>query len=70
MNWNNAHSANPPLVVHHLYAVVIAVTIVLMQKDPPVWVSFLPLPPAPPADFAGLYLFVLPYLARWRQRKV
>jgi hypothetical protein len=34
-----------------------------------VWVSFLPLPPLFLLMFTGLYLFALPYIVRWRQRK-
>ena len=48
---------------------VILVTMVLTQKDPPIWVSYLPLPPLFLLMFTGLYMFVLPYVAKWRQRK-
>jgi hypothetical protein len=45
---------------------VIAAFVALAQKQPVVWVSYLPLPPLFLLLFTGLYLFVLPYTARWR----
>ena len=33
---------------------------------PPPWVTYSPLPPLAVLLFTGLYLFVLPYAARWR----
>ena len=45
---------------------VVATTVALAQEDPLVWVSYLPLIPLALLFFTGLYLFVLPYLARRR----
>lgn len=45
---------------------VIATFVALAQKDPIVWVSYVPLLPLALLLFSGLYLFVLPYAARWR----
>jgi membrane protein CcdC involved in cytochrome C biogenesis len=45
---------------------VIVTTIVLSLDKPPMWVSYLPLPPLFLLLFTGLYLFVVPYRARWR----
>jgi hypothetical protein len=33
---------------------------------PPPWVTYSPLPPLALLLFSGLYLFVLPYVTRWR----
>jgi len=34
--------------------------------QPPPWVTYSPLPPLFLLLFTGLYMFVLPYAARWR----
>ncbi|WP_437318730.1 hypothetical protein [Sorangium sp. So ce385] len=36
------------------------------QGQPPAWVTYSPLLPLALLLFTGLYLFVLPYAARWR----
>ena len=33
---------------------------------PPPWITYSPLPPLALLLFTGLYMFVLPYAARWR----
>jgi len=33
---------------------------------PPPWITYSPLPPLALLLFTGLYMFVLPYVARWR----
>jgi hypothetical protein len=48
---------------------VIATFIALAQKEPLVWVSYIPLLPLFLLLGTGLYLFALPYLARWRNRR-
>ncbi|MEU4560097.1 hypothetical protein AB0F72_17075 [Actinoplanes sp. NPDC023936] len=45
---------------------VLVTTVALAQEDPVLWVSYLPLLPLALLFFSGLYLFVLPYLARRR----
>jgi hypothetical protein len=47
-------------------ATVIANFVALTQGQPPAWVTYSPLPPLALLLFTGLYLFVLPYLTRWR----
>ena len=47
---------------------VIATFIALAQKEPLVWVSYIPLLPLFLLLATGLYLFALPYLAKWRKR--
>ena len=45
---------------------VIATFIALAQEKPIVWVSYVPLLPLALLLLTGLYLFVLPYAAKWR----
>jgi len=45
---------------------VIATFVALAQKEPIVWVSYVPLLPLALLLFSGLYLFVLPYVTKWR----
>ena len=45
---------------------VIANFVALTQGQPPAWVTYSPLPPLALLLLSGLYLFVLPYAARWR----
>lgn len=59
---------------HRWFAVAFTVTVVatviaLAQREPVVWVSYLPLLPLALLFFSGLYLFVLPYAARWRSAR-
>ena len=46
---------------------VVATTIALAQKEPIIWVSYVPLLPLALLALSGIYLFALPYLTR-RQR--
>lgn len=46
---------------------VIATFVALGLEEPIVWVSYLPLGPLFLLLFTGLYLFVVPYFARWRR---
>ncbi|MFV2113068.1 hypothetical protein ACFHW0_12120 [Micromonospora sp. LOL_025] len=57
--------------IHRWLAIVFTVTVVvtfvaLAREEPVVWVSYVPLLPLVLLMFTGLYLFVLPYAARWR----
>ena len=45
---------------------VIANFVAISQGTPPAWVTYSPLPPLALLLFSGLYLFVLPYAAKWR----
>lgn len=45
---------------------VLATIVALAQKDPVVWVSYIPLLPLVLLFFTGLYLFVLPYATKRR----
>ncbi|HEX5006588.1 MAG TPA: hypothetical protein VFV70_05715 [Hyphomonadaceae bacterium] len=45
---------------------VAATTIALTQKEPIVWMSYVPLAPLFLLMISGVYLFVLPYAVKWR----
>jgi hypothetical protein len=47
---------------------VVANFVAMAQGQPPAWVTYAPLLPLALLMFTGLYLFVLPYAARWRRR--
>ncbi len=47
-------------------AAVIATTIALAQKEPVLWMSYVPLAPLALLAISGIYLFVAPYAAKWR----
>jgi hypothetical protein len=47
---------------------VIANLLAMSRGQPPAWVIYSPLLPLVLLMFTGLYLFVLPYAARWRRR--
>jgi cellulose synthase/poly-beta-1,6-N-acetylglucosamine synthase-like glycosyltransferase len=52
------------------FTVAVIVTFVaLAQERPVVWVSYVPLLPLALLVFTGLYLFALPYAAKWRSRR-
>ena len=66
MNWNHWVRQT-----HRWLAIVFTVSVVvtfvaLRQEKPLVWVSYVPLFPLALLAVTGLYLFVLPYAARWR----
>ena len=67
MNWNSWIRQ-----IHRWLSIAFVVSILvtfvaLAQKPPLVWVSYVPLAPLALLAVTGLYLFVLPYAARWRR---
>jgi hypothetical protein len=46
---------------------VVVTSVAMSQEKAPPWVSFLPLPPLGVLQLTGMYLFVLPYVIRWRR---
>jgi hypothetical protein len=48
---------------------VIANFVAMAPGEPPPWVVYAPLPPLFLLIFTGLYMFALPYAARWRGSK-
>lgn len=56
---------------HRWVAIVFTLTVIitfiaLAQKNPVVWVSYVPLFPLALLLLTGLYLFALPYATKWR----
>ena len=52
------------------FTVTVIITVVaLAREEPIVWVSYVPLLPLALLLFSGLYLFALPYAARWRRAR-
>jgi hypothetical protein len=46
---------------------VIATTIALAQAEPIMWMSYVPLLPLALLALTGIYMFFLPYAAKWRR---
>lgn len=53
-----------------VFVVVVAAIFIALRlgKQPVEWVYFLPLAPLALLALTGLYMFALPYAARWRGR--
>lgn len=52
------------------FVVTIVITsVALAQKEPIVWVSYVPLAPLALLLLTGVWLFVQPYTLRWRKRR-
>ena len=67
MKWNNGIRQIHRWLSIIFTIIVIAVTVIgVVQAAPAEWVYYLPLPPLFLLLFTGLYLFALPYAARWR----
>lgn len=66
MSWNSWVRQVHRWVSIAFTVAVIATFIALAQEKPVVWVSYVPLFPLALLLLTGLYLFVLPYAARWR----
>ena len=68
MNWNRWVRQIHRWVSVAFTATVVANFAAMAQGDgiPPPWVTYAPLLPLALLLFTGLYLFVLPYAARWR----
>ena len=66
MNWNHWIRQTHRWLAIAFTVTVIVTFVALQQEQPVVWVSYVPLLPLALLLFTGLYLFVLPYAARWR----
>lgn len=66
MSWNERVRQTHRWVSMAFTVAVIATFVGLSREAPPVWVSYVPLLPLAVLFFTGLYLFVLPYLAKRR----
>jgi hypothetical protein len=66
MNWNTWIRQTHRWLSIVFTVAVIVTFVALRQEEPIVWVSYVPLLPLALLLFTGLYLFVLPYAAKWR----
>ena len=66
MNWNTWIRQFHRWTSIAFTVTVIATFIALAQKEPVVWVSYVPLLPLALLLLTGLYMFVLPYAAKRR----
>jgi membrane protein CcdC involved in cytochrome C biogenesis len=66
MNWNQRIRQSHRWLSIAFTVAVIVTFVVLQLEKPPIWVSYLPLPPLFLLLFTGLYMFVLPYATKWR----
>ena len=66
MNWNEWVRQTHRWLGVAFTVAVIATIVALSQKEPVVWVSYLPLLPLGLLWLTGVYLFVLPYAVKWR----
>ena len=69
MNWNAWIRQ-----IHRWVAIAFTLTVVanfvaLSRGTPPAWVTYSPLLPLALLLFSGLYLFALPYVTNWRNRR-
>lgn len=65
MNWNKwIRQTHRWLSIAFTVAVIVNI-VAMGQEEPAVWVGLLALLPLALLLFTGLYLFVLPYAAKW-----
>ena len=70
MNWNTSiRQIHRWLSIAFTVAVIVNV-IAMMQEKQTVWVGLLALCPLIPLLLSGLYLFALPYAAKWRGARI
>jgi cellulose synthase/poly-beta-1,6-N-acetylglucosamine synthase-like glycosyltransferase len=69
LNWNKwIRQSHRWLSIAFTVAVIVNI-VALVQDKQVVWVGLMALPPLILLLFTGLYLFVLPYAAKWRSRR-
>ena len=66
MNWNNLLRQTHRWLSIAFTLAVIATTVALAQKEPVMWMSYVPLAPLALLAITGLYMFFQPYAAKWR----
>jgi len=69
LNWNTLIRQTHRWLSVVFTATVIANFVAMALGTPPMWVVYSPLPPLFLQLFTGLYMFVLPYAAKWRGRR-
>ena len=68
MDWNRFIRVTHRWMSILFTVAVIATFIALAQREPIVWVSYVPLFPLAVLFFSGLYLFALPYITKAQSR--
>jgi hypothetical protein len=69
LNWNTrVRQVHRWLAIAFTVAVIVNI-VVLGQEQPAVWVGLLALLPLALLLLTGLYLFLLPYAAKWRSAR-
>jgi hypothetical protein len=66
MNWSQWIRQTHRWVAIAFTVTVIANFAAMTQGQPPAWVTYSPLLPLFLLLFSGLYMFVLPYVVKWR----
>ena len=69
MNWNHLIRQTHRWLSIAFTVTVVANFIVLAQGQQIAWITYSPLFPLALLLFSGLYMFVLPYAAKWRSRR-
>jgi ABC-type polysaccharide/polyol phosphate export permease len=70
MNWNYWFRQIHRWMSIIFTLIVIAIFVTLgLEKEPAEWLYFLPLFPLVILLFTGLYMFALPYAAKWNRRR-
>uniref|UniRef100_A0A9E8CIW6 Transmembrane protein n=1 Tax=Bosea sp. NBC_00436 TaxID=2969620 RepID=A0A9E8CIW6_9HYPH len=69
MTWNTAIRQGHRWLSIIFTATVLANFIAMARGEPPAWIVYSPLLPLFLLLFSGLYMFVLPYVAKWRGRR-
>ena len=69
MNWNNLVRQTHRWLSIAFTATVLANFVAMTRGKPPDWVTYSPLAPLALLLFTGLYMFVLLYATRWRNRR-
>jgi hypothetical protein len=73
MNWNKwirqVHRWMSIAFTLTVIANIVVLTLGQRKGQPPAWITYSPLLPLFLLLFTGLYLFVLPYAAKWRRAR-
>jgi len=69
MHWNNLIRQLHRWMSLAFTLAVLITSVAMSQENPVAWMTYLPLPPLALLWFTGMYLFVLPYATKWRNRR-
>lgn len=70
MNWSKYIRQCHRWLAIFFTGTVVANFVAMALGTPPMWLVYLPLLPLFLLLFTGLYMFMLPYAARWRGRRL